>query len=190
MTGVYEKMRSDLGAVKIYGDSAPVLETELLVYAEEIERLYSGLDSMFRERFVSTAEDMGLSVYEELFGPARTSETTEKRREMLLLRMNLGEGDFTREGIEKALDSLGLDYIISEFPALQKLNVTVTADYTEAEEAFIAREVGKIIPAHIEFQLTFNTVTWAQLDALDRTFGEIDAEDLTWHEADARKASE
>ncbi len=187
---VYEAMRRRTGAVGIYDDNAPVLEWELESYAEELERLYTELDGMFRERFISTAEAVGLREYEELFGPERSDWSVEKRREMLHLRMNLGEGDFTPEGIRKALESFGLSYVLSEFPDLNRLNIAATADYSDAEQGFILREVSKIIPAHIEFQLTFNTLTWDDIDAMNKTFSEIDAEDLSWAELDARKPAD
>ena len=184
---VYESMKASVAPLKIYGEQALNLDLELRVYAEEIELLYSQLDSMFRERFIGTAQNEGLTVYEELFGPERSNESVERRREMLNLRMNLGEGDFTPGGIKKALDSLGLDSIISEYPELQKLNIiAVTEDYTLEEQAFIEREIAKIVPAHLEFQITFNTLTWGQLDDMDRSFYDIDAENLTWKQADTR----
>ena len=184
---VYEAMKRSMAPLKIYGEEPIVLDRELRVYASEIELLYTELDSMFKERFINTAEDVGLSVYEELFGPERSELSAEQRRRRLMLRMNLGEGDFTVEGVRKALDSLGLSYTISEFPELNKLNITaVTEIYTEAEKAFIEREINKIIPAHLDFQITFNTLMWSQLDNMNRTFAEIDNEDLTWKQIDSR----
>lgn len=184
---VYESMKKHMEPLKIYRRDARLLDIELRVYAAEIELLYSRLDSMFVERFISTAQGEGLTVYEEMFGPDRTSMDVERRREMLNLRMNLGEGDFTPAGIKKALDSLGLSYVISEFPEIDKLNITaVTEDYTPAQQAFIEREIAKIIPAHLDYQITFNTLTWSQIDAMDRSFAAADSEDLTWKQIDTR----
>lgn len=170
--------------IGIYDIGADALSWELKAYAGELQRLYADLGILFRERFVTTAQDIGLKAYEEVFGPERRDESAEERREKLLLRMNLGGGDFTPAGIRKALDSFGLKYTLSEFPYIGKMTVTATTDYSQAEQAWIRREVEKIIPAHIEFQLTFNTMTWTQLDALDRTFAAIDSEDLTWQQID------
>lgn len=183
---IYENMLRRLAPIRIYSDDAEELHRELYAYSTELERLYQELDEMFRERFVDTAQGEGLSVYERFFGPERDDETVENRRRMLKLRTELGDGDFTPAGIRKALDSFGLQYVISEFPHLNKLTVTAVTDYSAAQQAWIRREVEKIIPAHIEFQLTFNTMTWAQWDALDRTFQTIDAEDCTWKQIDNR----
>lgn len=183
---VYEKLLHRLSPIGFYSKNAEELHRELKTYATEIERLYAELGTMFRERFITTAQDEGLKMYEELFGPVRDDESVESRRQMLQLRMNLCNGDFTLEGIKKALDSLGLQYVISEYPALGKLNIVATTDYSAQQQAWIRREVEKLLPASVEFQLTFNTLTWAQWDALNRTFAAIDNENQTWQEIDSR----
>ena len=183
---VYDRLNEMLAPIKIYDSEATVLSWELKAYAAELELLYDDLSAMFRERFITTAEDEGLYAYEKLFGPERTEESVSDRRAMLLLRLNLGNGDFTLSGIRKALDSLGLNYIISEYPQIGKLTVAATTEYTPAQQEWISREVAKIIPPHIEFQLTFNTLTWTQWDALDRTFASVDSADETWHQIDRR----
>ncbi|MBQ3264328.1 MAG: DUF2313 domain-containing protein [Ruminococcus sp.] len=186
MMTVFERLRASLSPVGIYDSDAEVLSVELKAYADELELLYDQLGAMFRERFIETAQDAGLAAYESMFGPVRSEESVEGRRAMLQLRMNLGGGDFTPAGIRRALDSLGLEYTISEFPHIGKLNVTATADYTQAQQIWIRREVEKIVPAHVEFQLTFNSLTWAQIDAFDRTYQTIDGADLTWAQIDNR----
>lgn len=183
---VFDKMKERLSRVRIYDDNAPVLGWELSAYASELELLYTSLSELFRERFISTAEDIGLSVYEALFGPVRDEESAEERRRLLLLRLNLGNSDFTVAGFRRALDSFGFTYTISEFPEIGRMNVIAATDYSPAEQAWIRNEVLKIVPAHIEFQLSFNTMTWAQWDALNNTFGTFDSDDLTWDQIDNR----
>ena len=49
----------------------------------------------------------------------------------------------------------------------------------------LKEEVEKIVPAHLEFQLVFNTLTWSELDARDKTFAQLDSDDLEWDQIDA-----
>ena len=181
----YENMKAALGAITLYDPDAPNLSAELRAYADELDRTRSELDALLPERFLQTAGDRGLSEYEEMFGPAMSGLSLEERRRRLLLRMTLGGGDFTPAGICRALDSFGLDYAIAEFPALNRLNITAQSDYSKAQQDLIRQETGKIIPAHIEYQLVFNTLTWAQLDARDKTFAQLDNDNLTWEQIDA-----
>ena len=190
MMAVFDKMKERLLKAMVYDDDAAALCWELRAYAAEIERLYAQLREMFQERFIATAQDMGLSAYERIFGPVREDETVEERRRLLLLRLNLGNGDFTVDGFRRALDSFGLSYTISEFPAIGRMNVISTTNYSPAEQAWIKHEVSKIVPAYIEFQLSFNTMTWEHWDALDRTFGAFDSDDMTWDQIDNQTDSE
>ena len=190
MMAVFERMKERLSTIGVYDDDAPVLSWELKAYAAELERLYTELGIMFRERFITTAEDIGLSEYERIFGPEREEESVEERRRLLLLRLNLGNHDFTVDGFKKALDRFGLSYTISEFPEIGRMNVIATTDYSAAEQAWIKNEVSKIVPAHIEFQLSFNTMTWEQWDALNRTFSGFDSDDRTWEQIDNLTAND
>ena len=182
---VLDSMKRAIGAVGIYDVSAPALNAELSVYSDELERLYTALAAILPERFLSTAGDEGLSAYERLFGPARSSMSPSERRQRLKQRFSLGGGSFTVEGVEQALDSFGLSYLIDEHPAYDRLNIIAQTDYSRAEQAFIAAEVGKIIPAHIEYQMVFNTLMWSELDARDKSFSQLDNDNLTWEQIDA-----
>ena len=182
---VLEDMLEALEPIGCYDTSAPHLRAEIRVYAEEIERLYAELDSIIDERFIATAGDEGLSAYEEMFGPAMTGETAADRRERLRLRFGLGEGDFTPSGVRRALDSFGFEYTMSEFPSQDCLDIVATADYSAARQSFISREIGKIMPSHTEYRLTFNTMTWDQLDARGKTFTSLDNDNMTWAQIDS-----
>ncbi len=182
---VYQNMRIRLSPLEIYRAAPAHLNHELRAYADEIERLYTELDALLPERFIATATGRGLREYEELFGPARDSLSAAARRERLHLRLSLGEGDFTPAGIRKALESYGLEYTVSEFPTLNRLNIIAQTHYSEADQAFIRREVAKTVPAHLEFQMVFNTLMWSQLDDRNKTFSALDEDDLTWEQIDS-----
>ncbi len=183
LTSMKEKL-SPLGIYQLFDSN---IEDELYVYACELDRLRERSDVLLREAFVSTAEDEGLSVIEKIYGRERTDLPLETRRDLIKKRLSVGLSDFTPEGIRTALESFDFDYLITEYPTLCKLNILATAEYTEAEERWIEREVQRIIPSHIEFQLVFNTLSWDQLDAFDRSFAQIEYEDLSWEESDRRK---
>ena len=182
---VLQSMKKALMPLMIYRSDAPNLGNELKAYADELERLYTELDTLLPEGFLASATGRGLTEYEELFGPGQSSLTAAERRERLQKRLTLGEGDFTPAGIRKALDSFGLEYTISEFPTLNRLNIVAQTDYSKAQQALIAAETAKIVPAHLEFQLVFNTLMWSELDALNKTFATLDYENLTWDEIDS-----
>lgn len=183
-----DKMKAALGAVRLYDTSAPNLSAELNAYGDELDRMTEELDALLPERFLLTAGDRGLTAYEEMFGPARWELSVLERRRLIHLRTTLGGRDFTPAGIRQALDSFGLSYVIAEFPAHNRLNIIAQTDYSKAQQQLIRQETEKIIPAHIEYQLVFNTMTWNQLDARSMTFAGLDNDNLTWAQIDALEA--
>ena len=180
-----QSIKKALEPIGLYDTESHNLNAELRAYADELDRLDAQLDAILPERFISTASGEGLSVREEYFGPVRSDKTVAERRLMLSRRLSLGGSDFTLAGIRQALDSFGLEYVISEFPSNYHLNIVAQTEHSRAEQRFITREVSKIIPAHIEWQLLFNTATWSELDARDKTFAQLDADDLTWDDIDS-----
>ena len=181
---ILDSMQKALEPIKLYDTEAPQLTAELRAYADELEILNGELSSLICERFVYSATEYGISRYEEMFGPVRDDLSLSERRRLLRLRLTQGNGDFTPAGIRQALDSFGLEYVISEFPTFDRVNVIAQTDYNEAQRSFIKREVGKIMPAHVEYQMVFNTLTWDELDARDKTFSGLDNDDLTWESFD------
>ena len=155
---VLQSMKRAMLPLGIYRKNAENLTNELKVYADEIERLYTEIDALIPEGFITTATGIGLKEYEELFGPEQDSLSPQTRRERLLGRMNLGEGDFTPAGIRKALDSFGLEYAISEFPTLNRLNIVAQTDYSKAEQTFIKIRYGILRESLPMFCNIFNSV--------------------------------
>ena len=182
---VYTDMKRAHDPIGVYRPFAPELTAELRTYAEELELLTDRLESILPERFLATAGNEGLSAYEELFGPAMSSLSVTARRERLRKRLTLGNGDFTLRGIRQALDSFGLRYVISEFPRFYRLNIVAEGEYDKAQQAFITREVTKIIPPHIDFQIVFNTLSWEELDGRNKRWSDIGGDNMTWAQWDA-----
>lgn len=181
----YENMKKALSAVRLYDPDAPNLSAELHAYADELDRAQDEWEALLKEGFLTTAEDRGLSEYEEMFGPAREELSVADRRRMITARIALGKGDFTPAGICRALDSFGLSYVVAEFPTHDRVNIIAQTDYSKAQQNLIRQETAKIIPAHIEFQMVFNSMTWAQLDARNKTFIQLDNDNLSWEQLDA-----
>ena len=151
----FDRMKAALAPVKLYGDSAEELNAELMAYADELEMIEGVFAALLPERFFATAQDEGLSAYEALLGPVLDNESAEDRGERLRLRASLKKGDFTRGGVERALDSFGLVYDIEELPALSVVNITAYGEYTDAQKSYIRSETRKIIPAHLTVNIDF-----------------------------------
>lgn len=180
----YISMKKALFDTGLYDFQNTTVNCEISAYAVEIERLDSLLNRMLNEAFFQTASTYGLTNYELIYGPTMDNLPLNKRRDMLIKRESICRKDFTLSGFDKALTSFNLDYVIDEFPRFNRVMVYAEGDYTEAQKEWIRSQVEKILPAHLEWQVLFNSISWDELDEKDMTFTEIDALDMSWDDFD------
>ena len=89
----YESMSTKLLQTGLYGiEQGGAVDCELKAYAVELDRIYTELDVLLREAFVSTAQTYGISEREKFIGKERTDLTLARRRELLMLRETRASG--------------------------------------------------------------------------------------------------
>ena len=85
----YDSMAGAMSAVGAYSlDGTTYVDSELEVYAEELDALSEEIGLIIRECIVATAENEGLRFYETLVGALDSNLSTEKRREMIISLMH------------------------------------------------------------------------------------------------------
>lgn len=172
-----------LGAYRITPQSN--VYKELCAYAVGLDMLCTELDTMLRECFFATAETYGLERAERLWGATRQDLPLSKRREMLLTRSAFGYDDFTPEGIRKLLKFLGISGVVSEYPQLQRIVVDLSEeDLSDGKRAWVTSQINDLFPAHLEVDLVFSGLDWADMDSLGLTFDAMEAKGLNWSEID------
>lgn len=176
-----EKALSDTG---LYEFENTTVNCEILAYSVEIERLNNLLNRMLKEAFFQTAGSYGLTNYELIYGPSMDNLPLQKRRDMLIKRESINRKDFTLSGFDKALSSFNMEYVINEFPQFNRVMVYAEGDYTDARKEWIRSQVEKILPAHLEWQVLFNSISWDKLDEKDLTFTAFDTLDMSWDDFD------
>lgn len=154
---------------------------ELQSYAAELDVLYEIYEELIREAFITTAEDYGITLYERLDGPERTSYTLDERREMLIAQYNITCNDNTLAGVLKYFNSIGLECEITEYPLLCDIYIKATGDYTDAQKAYFLAKAEAFLPCHFTFSIDFRSgATWNDYDARELTFNELDVRGYTW----------
>lgn len=154
----YTSMKSKLEKLKLYDfEKGKYIKAELLVYADEIDRIDAELEKLMKEYFISTAEDYGLTARERFIGVERSELELSHRREMLLGRENILSTGFTREAFENVLYSLGLkDFqIIEDFEGFRTI-IDVDDTVSEEEQDVIRDSAERIFPAHLDITIRFN----------------------------------
>ncbi len=154
---------------------------ELQSYAAELDELYDIYEELIRECFISTAEDYGITLYETLDGPARTSYTLDERRKMLTAQYNITCNDNTLAGVLKYLNSLGLECEITEYPLIYDVYIKASGEYTDAQKSYFLSKAEAFLPCHLTFSIDFRVgVAWDTYDARGFTFDELDVRGFTW----------
>ena len=124
----------------------------------------------------------GLSFcFEELLDlpVARTDEAS--RREMAAVKLSIGEGDFTPEGIRRSLLAAGLEAELEEDFSQRLIRVTdarIIGGYQTLDE--VKAQVRRMLPAHLEVEFDIGVLTWEMFEAIGLDFAAWDSRDFTW----------
>ena len=178
-----------LGAMHPFGvyalDIYNLVYKELQTYAETLDGVTADIDETLRENFVITANNSGLEAYERLIGAPRTELETELRRSMVKALLNVGENDFTIDGIMRYFESIDFHCEIEEDPMFfNLLIIPAEREYTHTEQEFIRERAKEFLPCHLSFTIEFRNADWDTYDFCENTFDRWDSFDYTWDELD------
>lgn len=162
------------------------IANELKTYACGIDESDDILDVLIREAFTSTAEDYGLSMWEELFGNIKNELSPQQRRKLIAGRLSLSYNDFTPGGVENIINSLGItDYTLVEKPSLFMVIIDLSSQsYTKAQRKWIKEQLDQLLPAHLEIAVIFGNVTWNKIDQMNLTASQMDSKKYSWDDID------
>ncbi len=177
-------MKRQLESLSLYDFANTNISYELMAYATVIDKMNAYVRNLLRENFIDTAVAFGLDDRELVIGAVRNDLSTQKRREMLLLREKIDDSYFTLAKIKSSLDSFGFEYTLHEFPSLYTVVIDAVGGYTSAQKAWIKSQVKKIMPAHLYVDIVLSGLTFADIDARNNTFSYIDSKNITWESID------
>ena len=157
----------------------------LSAYAYALDRHKSNMENTLRECFISTAESYGIETREKVFGNIRSDYTLAQRREMLRLRRGFGNSDFTIDGFDKFMKSLGAeDYNLLEMYASREVAVTMNNTFNSTDAKWIENQIKLIMPAHLITYVYYGGPTFAEIDSADSSYSDFDAQNKTWAQID------
>lgn len=159
---------------------------ELKVYSNALEDSIANADKLLKEMLVTTAEDYGLSLREEIWGLPRTELTTEERRTAISKRFCISYSDCTLEAMKSFLKSLGVQPIITEVPIKNRIYIYVEngSTFSLPVRKYITEQAESFFPAHLEIFLDYRVATWDTLDSKKTMFSTYDILNFTWDRAE------
>lgn len=184
MYNTYLSMKNALCALELYDLDDSTVKAELISYACAFDDIRSELEKTLKEYFISTATGYGLEMRELVIGNKRNDLKTDTRRQMLMKRNSINSNSFTPDDIKSSLSSFNLDCEIHEIFDHQLVLIDAVGKYSSAEKQWIRSQVEKIIPAHLSFEIMFNSIPWSTLDAYNKTFAQLDASNKSWNDID------
>ena len=183
---IQDRLSARLRPLRLYRlDGSTLVDAELAAYAAGLAVLENILDTLEQELFVSTAQDYGLALREQLFGGVKQSLPLSDRREMLLYRGGITAADCTREGIERAVAAAGVRCAIQENrpDGVLYLNCMELLNPFTGRDA-VQKAAQDFLPAHLQAQFDFRDLSWDAIDARGLDFDGMDAAGRTWDQID------
>ncbi len=179
-----ETLRGLMRSTRLYSlEEGGLVEAELLSYASVLEEIERALASTAQEAIPLTAADSGLLAYEEVLGQDRNGLPVDKRREMIVYALSMQPKDFDKQGIVRALRSLGIETEITEQTAEERITVKITEFSGNIRDYDKLREDARgILPAHLEIVFEMSSFTWDEFDAKDLTWDGFEANSFSWDE--------
>lgn len=187
MMKAFESMTKKLLPTGLYSiDENGSIAKELKTYSAGLDSKDDELDIIIREAFVLSAEDYGLSMWEELFGAVQSDAQVQQRREMIKGRLRLSDDCFTPSGVEEIVRSLGIkSFTITENPSLFLVIIDLSGEsYTKARRKWIKDQLEELLPAHLEIVVLFGNASWDVIDNLKLTANDMDAKQYMWDDID------
>ena len=168
---MYGRMRS----LRLYQlDEGSLVRAELESYLDVLEPMQDAL--------LQSCSEQRLMAFERMLAiPINENIPLEERRQIAVSKMSIGPSDFHREGLEKALNAIGVNATVQETPGGGTITVTARSladsqmTLEQAKEAFEA-----LVPAHLQAEFVTGGITFAEFDSLNKTFTQLDGMDRTW----------
>lgn len=131
---------------------------ELQVFAAELDCLFDTLDEMEREYFISTAQSWGISTRERFAGKEKSSLSTQKRRELLMIGEYVTGVDPTPQGFEDFVRACGAEnFTYYEAGSHARLTLNISDDLDSGEKKLLENRVKAYIPAHCQVSIHYVT---------------------------------
>jgi len=181
-----ESMTAALRTTGIYAlTGKTVVDIELQSYAEELNLLYDAISLLEKESFAPTACDYGLCSRMRQYGLPQLDDPEQNRAAVLAMGAVTPER-CSKDDLADALRAAGLPCDIVENPAGQALYLNCPQEMADEDTRNAAVRTAKLfLPAHLNAELDFRSISWDTIDRADASFDEDDALNLTWDAVDS-----
>ena len=148
---IMKKHLEDSGLYEVTEGS--LILAELSAYAEGLDIYFDELDELEKQGFVSTAEGDGLLRWERLTGRPFVDSGLEDRRNTVIKALSVCSEDHTLGGMEKVIESFGVNGQLSLDSANNKAVFVCTDSLTASEKARLTKRLREYMPVWRSFEI-------------------------------------
>ncbi len=181
MAGYAEFLKALLEPLKVY-DLSPgtVNESELWALGAGLDGVSAALETAEREALTATARDIGLSRREALFARRPIAAGADARRRAINALMSIGGDSLTPSDINQAISGCGIKARALEMGGGHIRVIFPEVAGEPPEFAQMRDNIRDIIPSHLETEVYFRHLTWAECEAAGMTWASVEAAGHTW----------
>lgn len=154
---------------------------ELEALGASMDAVCAALSDIERESVLPTAEDVGLSRYEEILPYHPASPGLAQRRAAIMALLRIDDGSFTLPAIRDTIRGCGIRCEVEESKTSQTVSIRFPGVMGEPSrfEAIRAR-IEQILPCHLAVEYLLQYLTWQTLEGYGLTWRKIESLGLTW----------
>lgn len=174
-------LRDLLRPLRLYALDEGPGAAELEVLGEYLDTVLAALETCETEETVPTAEDRGLTAYEQLLPYVPAYLTLADRRRAIAALIRIDGGSFTPADMQSTISGCGIYATVEEAETANTVKVYfpnnrgVPENFDELSE-----RIEQILPCHLAVEYCFVYLIWQELESLLPTWTVLEAQCPTW----------
>lgn len=156
---------------------------ELFALGAAMDEASDNAETAERECTVSTAEDYGISSYEEILPVKPVYRNTDTKREAVSALLRVDDMSFTENALNGILCGCGVPALVRETDTAGTVEVSLPGTKGEPDDMDeIKSAVESILPCHLDVIYRILYITWEELEREFSTWAELEQTELSWKE--------
>lgn len=176
-----EYIKTLLKPLGIYSLSGGFSGAEIEAVGAACDEIDGETENLERECIINTAENYGLSAYEEMLPKRPVYKTAEMRRDAICALLSIDDASFTETELNKVLAGCGLPAQVNETG--EKFAVAISFPGTKGipdDIEQLKERIESILPCHISVSYIYVYTKWSEFETYFDTWASVERQKLTW----------
>lgn len=158
--------------------SSKYVRAEVKAYAAAIDKMKDYFKTALDEIFITTANDYGLSFYEDIFSIKSSGESTENRRKKLISALSAPHSQFDYKAFAEKFEKYCSDIGFSIVENVLNVSKEFGADVLAASP--VSKVLCKEVSPNLQIKLIGDGRSFDKLDEENKNWLTLDSYELMW----------